>query len=57
MPLSFLRVNILKDLCLIAARPKGQRSHERERGTHECVRHNVFNNLYQLWRTKSYIDL
>jgi hypothetical protein len=24
---------------------EGQRSHECERGTHECVRHNAFNIL------------
>jgi hypothetical protein len=26
------------------AKLEGQRSHECERGTHECVRHNDFNN-------------
>jgi hypothetical protein len=25
-----------------------QRSHECERGTHECVRHNNFNTLWRL---------
>jgi hypothetical protein len=47
----------LKSLCLIAtsstlrqwhAKLEGQRSHEWERGTQECVRHNDFNNLYHL---------
>jgi hypothetical protein len=55
--LVFLCVNILKDLCLIArcrvlrrwcAMLEGQRSHECERGTQECVRHNDFNHLYHL---------
>jgi hypothetical protein len=27
---------------------EGQRSHECERGTHECVRHNDFNILRRL---------
>jgi hypothetical protein len=48
MPLSFLCANILKHLCSIVtssmlrqwyANLEGQRSHECERGTNECVRH------------------
>jgi hypothetical protein len=59
--LVFLCVNILKDLCLIAtsstlrqwhANREGQRSHECERGTHECVRHNDFSILQSLAQSK-----
>ena len=54
MPLIFLCANILNDLCSIAissmlrrhyANLEGQRSHECERGTQECVRHNDFDIL------------
>jgi hypothetical protein len=52
-----MREHILKDLCLIAtcrmlrqwcSKLEGQRSHEWERGTQECVRHNDFNILLGL---------
>jgi hypothetical protein len=57
MPLSFSCPNILKDLCSIAtggtlrqwyANLEAQRSHDCERSTQECVRHNDFNNLLGL---------
>jgi hypothetical protein len=43
--LSFLCVNILENCHVPHAAPssKGQRLHECERGTHECVRHTDFN--------------
>jgi hypothetical protein len=37
------------------ANPKGQRSHECERGTQECVRHNDFNILRRL--TENYMTV
>jgi hypothetical protein len=35
--------------------PKGQRSHECERGTQECVRHNDFNNLRGLTHADAWL--
>jgi hypothetical protein len=62
--LVFSCANILKHLCSIVtssmlrqsyANPKGQRSHECERGTQECVRHNDFNILRRL--TENYMTV
>jgi hypothetical protein len=61
MPLSFFMREHPKALCSIVtssmlrqwyANLEGQRSHECERGTHECVRHNDFNILRRLSKTK-----